>query len=193
MVTGSARHVERGKSRTEILNLQALCSYSEALLFTLSVLSYLSHTVKNRTVSAAGGWLMGGGLSYQSPLRYWNRPSYAQNCFPANGTLDAGLMAARIPICSNLRWRWWYIRKQCHHVHIKVHPVTPIIIMEWGLLNFEYLLSTDSLENPQMLDLWLTIGLRRSISLILLGGFFRVMVFIFVFAGTEDEATRSLC
>jgi hypothetical protein len=145
-------------------------------------------------VSAAGGWLMGGGLSFTS--RHYGigiDQVVAFQLVSANGT---SMLADG---CSNPDL-FWALRGGgggtfgvVTHVHYKVHPVTPIIIMEWGLLNFEYLLSTGQFgELFKWLDLWLTYWTETSPTIdTRWGGFFQSNGIYLVFAGTEDEAKAS--
>jgi hypothetical protein len=148
----------------------------------------------NRTVSAAGGWLMGRGLSFTS--RHYGigiDQVVAFQLVSANGT------SMPADGCSNSDL-FWALRGGgggtfgvVTHVHYKVHPVTPIIIMEWGLINAEYLINAGLFgELFNWLDLWLTCWVETSPTIdTRWGGFFNNGGVYLVFAGTEDEAKES--
>lgn len=79
------------------------------------------------------------------------------------------------------------------HVHYKLHPVTPIIHMEWSIINVEYLVNTGQLAALfSWINLWLAYWVGTSPTIdTRWSGFFNAGGASLVFSGTEDEAKES--
>mmetsp|Transcript_18542 Transcript_18542/g.21403 ORF Transcript_18542/g.21403 Transcript_18542/m.21403 type:complete len:684 (-) Transcript_18542:29-2080(-) len=147
-----------------------------------------------RTVGAAGGWLMGGGLSFTS--REYGLG--VDNVVDFRVVLaDGSVVTADACTNSDL---FWAMRGGgggtfgvVTHVHYKVHPVTPIVAVNYFLLGLENLEEDDYPIFGNAIYQWWQFWIKYSPQLDSrwCGGFFGHLYTQLLFCGTLEEAQES--
>lgn len=141
-----------------------------------------------RTVSFAGGWLQGGGLSFTSRLYGIGVDQVVEfDVVLANGT------AVKADACTNPDL-FWALRGGgggtfgiVTHVQYRVHPVTPITVVPWFLVG-----TPTQKQAVDFIFRWLDFWVQSSPYLDeMWSGFFNGVGVYLVFAGTKEEAKAS--
>jgi hypothetical protein len=147
-----------------------------------------------RTVSAAGGWLMGSGLSFSS--RQYGLGVDQVVTFDlvlTNGTM------VQVDGCTNPEL-FWALRGGgggtfgvVTNVRYMLHPPTPITVLNWNLQGIEYLFENELLDELQaFVYIWLTYWTEISPTLeTRWSGFFGPTGATLYFSGNLEDATAS--
>jgi hypothetical protein len=140
-----------------------------------------------RTVSAAGGWLMGSGLSFSSPSFGLGVDNVLEfQVALADGSLTTANTCANTDLFWALRGGGGGTWGVVTNVIYKLHPVVPITTTNWMISGWEYA-SPTSVNNT--LSSWLRFWIKNSPDLDnRFGGYWNAGGVHLVFAGTRDEA-----
>jgi len=152
--------------------------------------SYHIVTGGARTVSAAGGWLMGGGLSFSS-REYGIGVDQVVNfrLVLANGTaVDANA-------CTN-QDLFWALRGGgggtfgvVTHVQYKLHPLTTIVEVNFWYGGYDWAEKNEYDALITAIDTWFEFWIEKSVNLdSRWSGFFNIFGAHLLFAGSEDDA-----
>lgn len=144
-----------------------------------------------RTVSAAGGWLQGGGLSFSSReygLGVDNAVDF--RVVLANGTVVTADACANPDLFWALRGGGGGTFGVVTHVSYKLHPKVQVVKLDWGLLGFEAAVAAGKVDAvqkfvSQFLEFWVAncpdLDSRWS-------GFFAAANVHLTFMGSEADA-----
>jgi len=144
-----------------------------------------------RTVSAIGGWLQGGGLSFSSRL-YGIGVDQAIDftVVLTNGTVVKADACANSDLFWAMRGGGGGTYGVVTHVHYKVHEVTPIVQVQYrsGILPTQYYKYGDKYE--ALVDQWLDFWIQKSPALDprWCGGFFDPESAHLLFCGSLEDA-----
>ena len=147
-----------------------------------------------RTVSAAGGWLQGGGLSFTSRkygIGVDNVIDY--RVVLANGTIVVADACTNTDLFWALRGGGGGTYGVVTHVHYKVYPVTPILAVNFGLYGLENLVPEDYASVESIIAQWLEFWIENSPTLDTnwCGGFFAHTYLHLLYCGSSIQANIS--
>lgn len=148
-----------------------------------------------RTVSAAGGWLQGGGLSFSS--RKYGLG--VDNVIDYRVVLVDGTVVVA-DACTN-KDLFWALRGGgggtygvVTHAHYKVHPVTPIVVLHFGIYGLENLQVSDFASFGSIVNQWLQywISISPTLDTNWCGGFFSHTYLHLLYCGKTEDTFTSL-
>ena len=147
-----------------------------------------------RTVSAAGGWLQGGGLSFTSRKYGIGVDNVVDfHVVLSNGTVVTADACTNTDLFYALRGGGGGTYGVVTHVHYKVHPITKIQTINFGIYGSENFVEEDAPAVTNIIKQWLEFWIENSPNLNTnwCGGYWSVSYVELLYCGSMAEAQLS--